>query len=43
MSDDNLSLLRPNSIVVDAPPEQPTPPATEPKNKRKLLELANPI
>lgn len=42
MSDDNLSLLRPNSIVVDAPPEQPTPPATEPKNKRKLLELANP-
>ncbi len=42
MSDDNLSLLRPNSIVVDAPPEPPTPQAPEPKSKRKLLELANP-
>src|ERR1700735_5816623 len=42
MSDDNLSLLRPNSIVVDAPPEPPTPQASEPKSKRKLLELANP-
>ncbi|MGA9285574.1 MAG: type IV pilus assembly protein PilM [Solirubrobacteraceae bacterium] len=42
MSDDNLSLLRPNSIVVDAPPELPTPQAPEPKSKRKLLELANP-
>ncbi len=42
MPDDNLSLLRPDSIVVDVPPEPPTPPAPEPKSKRKLLELANP-
>lgn len=42
MPDENLSLLRPNSIVVDAPPKLPTPESSEPKSKRKLLELANP-
>jgi type IV pilus assembly protein PilM len=42
MPDENLNLLRPNSIVVDAPPEPLTPQAPEPKSKRKLLELANP-
>ncbi len=42
MSDDNLSLLRPDSIVVDAPPELPAPEAPMPKSKRKLLAIANP-
>ncbi len=42
MSDDNLSLLRPESIVVDAPPEPIAPVASEPKSKRKLLAMANP-
>jgi type IV pilus assembly protein PilM len=42
MPKDNLSLLRPTSIVVDAPPEPPAEAAVAPKSKRKLLALANP-
>lgn len=39
--DESLSLLRPTSIVVDAPPEPPTVEAEVPRSKRKLA-LSNP-
>ncbi len=42
MPNDNLSLLRPTSIVVDAPPEPPAEDGVAPKSKRKFLALANP-
>jgi type IV pilus assembly protein PilM len=43
MPSENLSLLRPTSIVVDAPPEAPaTTGALAPAGKRKLLAMANP-
>jgi type IV pilus assembly protein PilM len=42
MSNENLSLLRPTSIVVDAPPEPPVGDVVSLPSKRKLLALANP-
>jgi type IV pilus assembly protein PilM len=42
MPNENLSLLRPTSIVVDAPPEPPASDLASLPSKRKLLELANP-
>jgi type IV pilus assembly protein PilM len=41
MTNDNLSLLRPTSIVVDAPPELPAEDVLAPSVKRKL-KLSNP-
>ncbi len=42
MPNENLSLLRPTSIVVDAPPEPPASDVAPLQSKRKLLALANP-
>jgi type IV pilus assembly protein PilM len=42
MPNENLSLLRPESIVVDAPPEPPVAEIVAPPSKRQLLALANP-
>jgi type IV pilus assembly protein PilM len=42
MPNENLSLSRPTSIVVDAPPEPPVADVVEPVSKRKLLAMANP-
>jgi type IV pilus assembly protein PilM len=43
MTSENLSLLRPTSIVVDAPPEAPTAEVVvAPSSKRKLRSLPNP-
>jgi type IV pilus assembly protein PilM len=42
MPNENLSLLRPTSIVVDAPPEPPTGDVVSLPSKRKLLAAANP-
>jgi type IV pilus assembly protein PilM len=42
MPSENLSLLRPTSIVVDVPPEAPVADVPAPMSKRKLLAAANP-
>lgn len=42
MTSENLSLLRPTSIVVDAPPQPPVGDVVVPPTKSKLLRLANP-
>ena len=42
MPNENLSLLRPTSIVVDAPPEPPADDLVSLPSKRKLLAVANP-
>jgi type IV pilus assembly protein PilM len=42
MPNENLSLARPTSIVVDAPPEPPASDVAPLQSKRKLLALANP-
>jgi type IV pilus assembly protein PilM len=42
MPNENLSLLRPTSIVVDAPPEPPAGDVVSLPSKRKLLAVANP-
>ncbi len=42
MPNENLSLLRPTSIVVDAPPEPPADDLVSLPNKRKLLAVAEP-
>ena len=42
MPNENLSLLRPTSIVVDAPPEPPASDVVVPIKKRSLRSLANP-
>jgi type IV pilus assembly protein PilM len=42
MTSENLSLLRPTSIVVDAPPEPPPGDAATPSTDRKMLSLSKP-
>jgi type IV pilus assembly protein PilM len=42
MTSENLSLLRPTSIVVDAPPEPPAGDSVAPSTKRKMPSLSNP-
>jgi type IV pilus assembly protein PilM len=42
MTNENLSLLRPTSIVVDAPPEPPIADTITDTSKRKMRSLSNP-
>jgi type IV pilus assembly protein PilM len=42
MTNENLSLLRPTSIVVDAPPEPPVADIVPASSKRKAFRLPNP-
>lgn len=42
MTNENLSLLRPTSIVVDAPPELPAGDVPTPSPKRKMSSLSKP-